>query len=338
MQMNRRERVLKAVRFEEPDFVPYQIGLTIPAREKVEKYFGTDDVSEALGNHFAVAHSQPPDAWKEVRTGFWRDEFGVVWDRTVDLDIGNPCEFVIPEPTLRDYNWPDPTDPRRFHEYEGLFANAAGRFMVSDLGFSLFERAWTMRGMENILMDMVENERFLDQFLDTICDWNVQVVRKMIEHPFDAVLFGDDWGSQRGLIMGPKLWRRFIKPRIMRMYKVVRDAGRIVMIHSCGKVDELFDDLAEAGVQVFNPFQPEVMDTFAISKKYKGRLAFYGGISTQKLLPYGTPDEVRRGVRDIVKRIGAGGGYIASPAHDTPKDVPIENIIAMWEVLSGKVK
>jgi uroporphyrinogen decarboxylase len=101
-------------------------------------------------------------------------------------------------------------------------------------------------------------------------------------------------------------------------------------------VDELFDDLVEIGVKVFNPFQPEVMDTFALADRYKGRLAFFGGISTQKLLPYGTPAEVRAGVREIVKRIGRSGGYIAAPAHATPKDTPFENVLAMWEVLRGK--
>jgi uroporphyrinogen decarboxylase len=158
----------------------------------------------------------------------------------------------------------------------------------------------------------------------------------MLEFPFDAVEFGDDWGSQRGLIMGPRLWRRFILPRVKRLYGAVRAAGKKVFIHSCGDVDELFDDLVAAGLNVFNPFQPEVMDTFALAKKYKGRLAFFGGISTQRLLPYGTPDEVRRGVRHILKTIGAGGGYIAAPAHDTPKDVPVENLVALIETLREK--
>ncbi len=133
--------------------------------------------------------------------------------------------------------------------------------------------------------------------------------------------------------MGPKLWHEFILPHVTRMYKLVHDAGRKVFIHSCGKVDDLFDDLVDIGVNCFNPFQPEVMDIFALAKRYKGRLAFFGGISVQSLLPYGSPGEVRAEVAHIIKEIGAGGGYIAAPSHDTPKDVPIENIIAMWEVL-----
>ena len=206
-----------------------------------------------------------------------------------------------------------------------------------DIGFSLFERAWTMRGMENVFMDMVERPEFVHEFLDTIADWNLEVVNAMLDRfPFDGVEFGDDWGSQRGLLMGPDHWREFVKPRIKRMYAAVRGKGRKVFIHSCGKVDSVFDDLVEIGLNVFNPFQPEVMDTFALSKKYKGRLAFWGGISTQRLLPYGTPDDVRRDVKHILKTIGAGGGYIAAPAHSTPKDVPVENLVALIETLNSQ--
>jgi uroporphyrinogen decarboxylase len=334
--MTKRERVLKALEFVEPDFTPYHIGLTKPLREKVAAHFGTDDVDAALGNSLLQVSAEPPDAWREIRPGFWRDEFGVVWDRTIDEDIGTTCEYQLPEPTLARYNWPDPSSRARVAGYEKALRDTGELFVVANFGFTLFERAWTLRGMENLLVDMVINPEFVDELFDAICDWNVEVTRKMMELPFDAVLFGDDWGSQRGLIMGPALWRQFLRPRLERMYEVVRKAGRKVMIHSCGDVDELFDDLVEIGVNVFNPFQPEVMDTFELAARYKGSLAFFGGISTQRLLPYGTPDEVRAGVREIVRRIGKGGGYIAAPAHDTPKDVPLENILAMLEVLREK--
>lgn len=339
--MTRRERVAKTMRFEEPDCVPWHIGLTIPAREKVADYFGCrpDQTDDVLGNHLLRCPAEPPDAWKEERPGFWRDEFGVLWDRTIDQDIGNPCEYIFNEPALGDYAWPDPKHTRRFHALEAAFvAGEPDRYVLADFGFSLFERAWTMRGMENLLMDMIMHQEFVHALFDVICDWNIEAVKVALEYPIDVVEFGDDWGHQRGLIMGPALWRKFIKPRVARMYGVVRDAGRKVFIHSCGKVDELFDDLVALGLNCFNPFQPEVMDTFALAKKYKGRLAFFGGISTQKLLPYGAPAEIRAAVRDILKRIGSGGGYIAAPAHDTPKDVPIENIIAMWEVFRDQPK
>jgi uroporphyrinogen decarboxylase len=143
-------------------------------------------------------------------------------------------------------------------------------------------------------------------------------------------MFGDDWGQQRRLQMGPKLWHEFIYPVLKRMYGVVRGAGKKVFIHSCGDVDELFDDLVGIGLNCFNPFQPEVMDVSALIHQYRGRLAFYGGLSTQKTLPYGSALNVRMETRSLLE-LGKTGGFIFSPAHDVPKDVSLENILAFIE-------
>ncbi len=331
--MTRRERVIKALEFEETDFVPWQISMTGPARQSFADYVGHGDIEEILGNHLYDVCDVGMDGMSEERPGFFRDEFGVLWDRTVDRDIGNPCEMPLSLPTLEGCTWPDPTDEHRFEQIADSIERGKDRFLVCDVGFSLFERAWTMRGMQNLLVDMLRHEDFVHELMDAICEWNMAYVARVLEHPIDAVLFGDDWGHQRGLIMGPTLWRKFIKPRIARMYGQVRDAGRMVYIHSCGKVDELFDELVEIGLNIFNPFQPDVMDTFALARRYKGRLAFCGGISVQRLLPYGTPEEVRGEVLRILREIGAGGGYIAAPSHAIPKDVPVENIMALWETL-----
>ena len=116
------------------------------------------------------------------------------------------------------------------------------------------------------------------------------------------------------------------------MYGFVRSAGKYVLIHSCGGVDELFDDLIEAGVHCFNPFQPEVMDVFSLLERYRGRLAFHGGLSTQRTLPHGTPEAVRAATRRLLAA-GARGGYIFAPAHAVEGDVPLENMLAFLEVV-----
>ena len=120
-----------------------------------------------------------------------------------------------------------------------------------NIGFSLFERAWTLRGMENLLIDMVEAPAFVDDLLDAITEYNLAVIEGACRFPIDFMMFGDDWGQQLGLLMGPAKWRRFIKPRLARMYGAVRASGRYVLIHSCGKVDELFPDLIEIGLNCF---------------------------------------------------------------------------------------
>jgi uroporphyrinogen decarboxylase len=138
------------------------------------------------------------------------------------------------------------------------------------------------------------------------------------------------------MIMGPRHWRRFIKPCLARMYGRIKSKGKFVSIHSCGDVEEVFADLIEIGLDMFNPFQPEVMDVEKVKRKYGKDLTFFGGISTQKTLPYGTPEDVRAEVRRRIGTIGKGGGYIAAPAHDIPGDVPVENMVALIEELKSQ--
>jgi uroporphyrinogen decarboxylase len=126
--------------------------------------------------------------------------------------------------------------------------------------------------------------------------------------------------------MGPQVWRDFIYPELKRMYAAVRDAGKYVFIHSCGDVDELFDDLIDIGLNCFNPFQPEVMDVATLIPQYRGRLTFHGGLSTQRTLPYGTPEDVRRETRELIS-LGGEGGYILSPSHAVEGDVPLKNML-----------
>ena len=185
-------------------------------------------------------------------------------------------------------------------------------------------------------MDFYDNPGFVHELLDAIADWNIAQVRKAVTYDIDAVHFGDDWGQQRGLQMGPKLWHEFIYPPLRRMYAAVKEAGKVVSIHSCGDVDELFDDLIGIGLDCFNPFQPEVMDVYALMERYRGRLSFHGGMSTQRTLPYGTVDDVVAETRRLLAA-GAQGNYIFAPAHAVEGDVPVENMVAMIETVQCTV-
>ncbi len=135
--------------------------------------------------------------------------------------------------------------------------------------------------------------------------------------------------------MGRERWRYFIKPRLARLFGAVRNANRYVCLHSCGCVAELFDDLIEIGLNVFNPFQPDVMDVFELKQRYNVRLAFHGGLSIQKVLPFGTPDDVRHATHRLIEA-GRPGGFILSPSHSVPPDVPPENLVAMMDELRGQ--
>jgi uroporphyrinogen decarboxylase len=133
--------------------------------------------------------------------------------------------------------------------------------------------------------------------------------------------------------MGPDLWREFIAPRVARLYREAKSHGKYVFIHCCGQITGIFDDLIDFGVDCFNPLQPEVMDVLDIKRRYGDRLSFYGGISTQRMLPFGTVGDVRDEVGRLLRDLGEGGGYIASPAHAIPPDARPENVAEMIRIL-----
>jgi len=334
--MNNKERVLASLRHQQPDKTPYNISLTQKAHQKMAEYCGDPDFEKKLNNCFLIMGTAPRDAWRETAPDIWSDEFGVQWNRSVDKDIGVVCNCLVTPETVDDYCFPDPTDTSRYDTFPEQIATHKDQFVMADIGFSLFERAWTLAGMETILMGMAANPEFVHRFLDRIMDHNLQIIERACAYPIDAFRFGDDWGQQTGLIMGPRLWREFIKPRIKQMYQLVKSKGKRVVIHSCGKVDEIFPDLIEIGLDVFNPFQPEVMDVYEMKSKYGDRLSFYGGISTQKTLPFGTVQQVRDEVRLLLDKVGKNGGYIAAPAHDIPGDAKPENIAAMLDMLNSQ--
>lgn len=198
---------------------------------------------------------------------------------------------------------------------------------MAGIGFSLFERAWTLAGMENILMSMISDPDFVH---------NMRIVENACDYGIDAMHFGDDWSQQTGLIMGPGLWREYVKPRLKEMYRLTKSKGKYVSIHSCDKIDEIIPGLIEIGLDVYNPFQPEVINVFEIKRRYGNDLTFWGGISTQNTLPFGTVQKTKDEVQKLLEQVGTNGGYIAASAHAIPGDAKPENIAAMIEILNGQ--
>jgi len=152
----------------------------------------------------------------------------------------------------------------------------------------------------------------------------------------DCVHLGDDWGSQNGLVIGSEMWKEFVKPYFNKTCKAAKNRGLLLSLHCCGKVDEIFPDMVEAGVDVFDPFQPEVMDIFSLKEEYRNKLAFWGGLSVQQTLPYGTPEDVKVETKKLLNELAVGGGYICSPSHSLTDDIPVENINAFLEVVQNQ--
>ena len=336
--MTKRERVLSAVQHREPDKVPYFIQMTGQQQEKLAVYYKDPNFMDKLGNHLGLRWISP-GGYEEVSLGRWRDGYGLIWDKTgIEKDIGELVNTVLPEPTLHGYTFPEVDDEGLRQDLDAFITSAPpDTCRLVSLGFAYYDRAWTMRGLENLMMDFLANPGFVDALLERILEINLQLIDlSMPLEGIDGFHLADDWGHQRGLTMGPHLWRRFIKPGVQEMFDRVKKYGKIVSLHSCGDITAILPDLIGMGLDIYQTVQPDIYDLPAIKRQYGQDLTFWGAISTQRLLPFGTPDEVRQVVKRTLEVMGKGGGYIAGPSHDIQHDTPVENMEALLEVLQGQ--
>ncbi|MBT3292157.1 MAG: uroporphyrinogen decarboxylase, partial [Victivallales bacterium] len=161
-------------------------------------------------------------------------------------------------------------------------------------------------------------------------------VKETVQLPVDALMFGDDWGDQRGVILGPERWRKFIKPCWARVYQAVHDAGKIVMSHSCGSVAEIIPDLIEIGLDVLESVQPEAagMNPYTLKKQWGDKITFWGCLGSQSTIAFGSPAEIQSEVQRLCREMGKGGGYILAPAKSLQPETPTENAVALIEAFT----
>jgi uroporphyrinogen decarboxylase len=164
------------------------------------------------------------------------------------------------------------------------------------------------------------------------------VLAENLKLPVDAVMFGDDWGDQRGVIVGPERWRRFFKARWAKLYDAVHRAGKLVITHCCGNITDIVPDAVEIGLDVLESCQPEAMNVYELKRRYGRRLTFWGGLGSQSIIPFGTPAAIRREVRRLCRDLGRGGGYILAPAKSLQPETPTANAVAVVEAFTHQGK
>jgi uroporphyrinogen decarboxylase len=162
------------------------------------------------------------------------------------------------------------------------------------------------------------------------------LIQRFIDLGVDGGYFGDDYGAQKGLLFAPRTWRQLIKPRLVRLFAPFREAGLPILMHSDGQIQQILPDLIEIGLTALNPAQPEVLDHIWLREDFGGKLAFYGGISTQTVLPHGAPDEVRQAVAACERDLAPNGtGLLLAPSHRMMTDIPLANVTALVEAFRG---
>jgi uroporphyrinogen decarboxylase len=367
--MNSRDRVLCALNHEEPDRVPLFIGTsgatTVlgPGYGKLKAHLGLpdgpirwfskplqytwmdDDVMLRLGSDGRAIAPGPAESTlaKEVSDDLIIDAWGLPWRRASSSLYFEVADCPLRNATIDDldkYPWPNLTAPARV---VGLAERAkaiqqAGYATVLVAGVTIFEQACLMRGHDTLLMDIAADEDFFTAIMEKLKRMTISCIDAVLGEvgPYvDVLVTGDDLGMTAGPMISPASYRRMIKPHHAEFLgEIKKRTPAKIFFHSCGNIYPLLGDLADVGVDLLNPVQVSagaMSDTARMKREFGNRLSFCGGIDTQKVMPHGTPDEVRREVRRRIKDLAPGGGYVAAAVHCLQPDVPPENIVAMCE-------
>lgn len=343
------QRVEMALAHRQPDRVPFDFWAVPEIWDRLRASLAVEDdehVLRLLGVDCRMVTTRYVGSRaRDLPDGTFIDAWGT-HRRRVSNPFGSYDEYashpLAGAETVADvmaWDWPDPDDWDVADVYEQC------RRLNSDLRYHLryevggiFEWSWALRGFERFLLDLVEKPEVACAIMDRFTDLYIANTLRVIEAArglLDMVYTYDDVGMQRGLLISPRMWRKYILPRHQRLNVAIRGAGHPVkiMYHSCGAVYPLIGPfIDEMGIDVLNPLQPRAagMDAARIKAEFGRRLSFHGGIDIQHTLPCGTPDEVRAEVLERCRILGRGGGYICTSAHYLQADTPVENIVVMY--------
>ncbi len=276
-----------------------------------------------------------------------RDDWGVFWDFREEAEGGTYPgheEPIIPDienwkemikiPDVDSYDWSDIKESWSRNPIDLESIDRENNWITGALDFGIFERMYLLLGMENLLVYTITNPDEVAEMAMAIADYNVRVIKKLcsVISP-DMIRYGDDWGIQDQLVMVPASWRELFKPAVQKVYDAIHGEGCLVFQHSCGKIEDIFPDLVEMGMDIFDPVQP-CNNYKKLKELYGNKVSFCGAIDSQHVLdkPGVTADEVRLEVRNCIDALAKNGGYIARPSHD------IEYDLSIMEVMKDEIK
>lgn len=211
--------------------------------------------------------------------------------------------------------------------------HAKGLATMASIACTVWEFAWYMRSMEDLMADMMTDDERATVHLDRVTQTSVDRIEVAARAGCDIIQLGDDIGMQHTTMMSVELWRKWLKPRLARIIRAGREIkpDLLIFYHSCGYVLPFLDELAEVGVDILNPVQPECMSFEEVVSAVKGRMSFWGTVGTQTTLPFGTPDEVKQVIWKNLRLCGPQGGLVVAPTHMVEPEVPWANLLAMKE-------
>ncbi|MBN1402500.1 MAG: hypothetical protein JXA74_16795 [Anaerolineae bacterium] len=364
-EMTGRQRVLAALAHEQPDRVPLDLGATrdssivVEGYERLKAHFGVQAEDRLTSRMMRVVEvgerilqaleidvrgvfpGGPPDTL--IGEDRYRDEWSVERVRPEGSHYFDELSFPLSGPLtvaeIARYPWPDPDHPARtagLRERVREIRDRIGCAVVLNLPSGFVHTSQYLRGFEDWFLDIAADRRLAAALYDAVLEINLAICRNILAvvgDEVDVLMASDDLGLQNGLMMAPEAYRELIKPRHRRYFQVMHDMspGK-VFFHTCGSVADIMEDLIEIGVDVLHPVQVTAagMEPARLKARYGDRLAFWGAIDTQQVLPYGTVAQVEAEVERRIEELGVGGGYVLGAVHNIQPDVPLENILAMY--------
>ena len=367
--MNSRERMLTALRHQEPDRVPIDFGggptgIEVGAYDPLKallgfrsqtKTFVRDhvEVDEPILERFGVdtryirvgaprgyqPHVDPDNSYVDI--------WGTRWKKPPSSFYFDMVGFPIPEPTLdalKRYRWPDPRDPGRtdgLRERAKRLCEKTDYAVVLDVtGYGVFEQGWALRGFQDFLVDMAAEPRFAEALIQAVADYQIALYDHVLAEvgPYvHVVMVAEDLGTQHAPMISLDTYRRLVKPAQKRVWQFIKTKTEArLFLHSCGSVRAFLPDLIELGVDILNPVQVAAkdMDPKALKAEFGKDLTFWGGgCDTQRVLTFGTPDEVEKEVRTRISELAPDGGFVFNQIHNIQPQVPPENVVRMFETV-----
>lgn len=338
--MNSYERFMAALRREEPDMLPIMdLDIDVGVRNKIMPGVTFLEFYEKIELD-AINIWEDPYDWEEVRPGVMRDHFGILRDFRDLKGAGFPFPLEPlmkndqdPYDFLERYSLPDPTDPKRFAPLRAAVERFKGKKAILFTVWVPFLYPSFIRGFENYLMDFKLNPDFVKGLSKKITDYYIEQAKCAIEIGADVIVDADDYCGKRGPFMSIPHFKEFVTPGLRALSKAIKEYNVPFIKHADGNVWPLMDILInDVGIDAFHPSQPDAnMDIAEVKKIYGDRIAVIGNIECTKLLPFGTPEEVREATKECIKSTSPGGGHILSSSNSIHADIPHTNLVAMIE-------
>ena len=336
--MSNRQIMSDTFLHKKPSITPYSLHVEDEVADKLTVYYGGDGWRSRIKTFYDSPFNISTTMERRIDDVYGIDAFGSLWRN--DRRPWHLEKPVLGKASFEGFKFPDAglfLEPlikkNAIGEARRIMDGDPDNFHMINMGWGIFEHTWRIRGFENAMMDMVTEENFYEELVGRLTDLFVELVKYCAEVKADAIMFGDDWGDQRGVIIGPALWRKYFKPAWKRVYDEVHKQNKYVITHCCGSYVDIIPDLIEIGLDMAESVQPEAagMNPYELKRRFGDKMCFWGGLGSQSVIPYGTPVEIKAEIKKLREIMGADGGYILSPAKPLQSEIPVENAVAVLE-------